>query len=863
MSRAPKWPFRILRMFCPPELYEEISGDLAQRFERDASKSGIGKAKGRLVWNTLRFFRPGILLRNRLSTRFNQNSMIRHFLKIFGRVTLKEKTYSVLNIGGLAIGLAASSIILLWIVDELNFDSINKDKDRIFQVVVHHNFPDGMQTDDSTPGPLAPAMSELPEVESSARVILFGVRLLFNRGDKTFYEEGVYADPSVVDVLTIPIKQGVARMPIGAKDQMMIGERMARKYFGDEDPLGKTIRFNNERDMTIAAVFYDLPSNSTFKPEYILPYSLYIDQDQYNNEWGAWTGGQTMVKLRDPAHKAAVEAKIHEAHTKPKIWVRWDNNVTLDLFSMNDWRLKANFVNGVQSGGKIRYVIALGAVAAFILIIACANFVNLATARSVGRSKEVGVRKVIGAVKASLVRQFMMESVLMAFIAMAIGLVLIHLSLPYFNDLTSKQLSIDYTNPAVVGSIVGIALLTGLVAGSYPSFFLSSIGAINALKGNALNLTGAGIRKSLVVVQFALSTLLIAAALVLYQQIEYMRDKDLGFDHEHVFYLDYFYDLNEHFDVYRQSALNSPAIANVSRAGSPPMPLFGGMVLSDNAWPGKTQAEDILFEYLRCDDQLVPLLGLEIVEGRNFSTVRTGDAEPEYIVSEEAVRNMKLKDPVGTPLIAPVKGQIVGVVKDFNTQRLREPVQSLIMANTPPKNGVMMVSYKPGQLPEAVSAIEALHRQYSPGRPVEITFMDDAFNKIYEQEILTGKLAGSFTMIAIVISCLGLFGLVSFSAERRKKEIGIRKVLGADVIEVVVLLCRDFAVLIGVALAIGLPIAGWMAARFLSEFAFHVDIGISLYIWTILSMFGLALAAVSFQSIRAAVAKPVDSLRTE
>jgi ABC-type antimicrobial peptide transport system permease subunit len=788
--------------------------------------------------------------------------MIKHFLKTFSRVTLKEKTYSILNIGGLAIGLAASSIILLWLTDELNYNSINKNKEHIYKVISHHDYPDGFQTIDVNPGPLSPALAELPEVESSCRIINSGVRILFARGDKSFYEKGIYADPSVFNVLTIPVSQGDARA-LASNDWVMISKRLGRKYFGEELAIGKTLRLHNQADVTVKAVFDDIPANSTLSFDYILPYALYAGQDQYNNEWGAWTGGLTLVKLHNTEDKGKVEDKIHAAFTKPKIWVRWDDNVTLQLHAMNDWRLRDDFENGVQAGGRIRYIVALGAVAGFILLIACANFINLATARSVGRAKEVGVRKVIGAVKGSLMRQFLGECILLAFIAMTIGVILVHLSLPYFNDLTSKQLVIDYSNPAIIGGIIAIVLLTGILAGSYPSLFLSSLGVITALKGSGGKLAGSGVRKSLVVLQFTLSTLLVAVALVLYQQIKYMQEKDLGFDRDHVFYFEFYNSLGDHMDAFRQSALNNPAIKSVSRASSHPMPIQDGMVLDDTAWPGKTAADNVAFGYLRCDADFITLLGLDIVKGENFSPTISETAEPTYIINEEAAREMKLKDPVGVYLKAPVKGKIVGVVRDFNSVNLKRNIQPVILSLNPPKNGVMMVSYEDEKLQEALSTIEALHRQYSPDRPIEIEFMDDAFNKLYYEEIVSSKLAGSFTAIAIIISCLGLFGLVSFSAARRKKEIGIRKVLGAEVSQVVMLLCRDFFVLVGISLIIGLPIAWWVATKFLSGFRFHVELGAGLFVWTTVSMFGLAIIAVSFQSIRAAIRKPVESLKME
>ncbi len=859
-------PYRLalhlLRWVCPDHLYEEIAGDLIQTFDRDIKIFGERKAKRRLAWNGLRFFRPGIVFRNKFSNQANPLDMFNHFFKVFYRTTLNERTYSIINISGLAVGLASSIFILLWINDEITFDQFHESKERIFKVMGNHTYPDYTATMDATPGPLSPALKELPEIEESCHLTDQGGRILFTGEGKSIYEEGIYAESSIFKIFTISIVSGSSSDPLPDNNSVAISKKLASRYFGDEDPIGKTFRLDNKLDVKVTALFSDLPENSTLQFEFILPYALYARDDQYNQEWGAWTGGLSFVKLRNDANRELVEGKIDKLFTKPRIWPRWDTNVALFLFPMNDWRLRDSFELGKQEGGRINSVRALSAVAIFLLLIACVNFMNLATARSVSRSREVGVRKVVGAGRRSLIGQFMGESVLISAISMLVSLALVHLLLPAFNELTGKQLTINYTNPIVYRSLIGITLLTGITAGIYPAFFLSSLKAINVLKGKLSGLSGVGIRKSLVVVQFSLSVVLIISAMVVYRQLNYMRNKNLGFDKENIFYIRVNDALRKNFNGFKAETLQNPSIKSVARSDDNPMDIFGGMVLADNAWPGKTKEDNIAFKFLQCDDELLPALGFTFVEGRNFSNRFISDSA-NYIINEEAVRQMKLNNPVGQFLVGPRKGNIVGVVKDFHTSGLQKPIGPLIIAMNPGEARRIFIKYEKGGLDKAMAHVQTVYRKYSPDFPMEYKFMDETFGQQYQDEILIGKLATCFTAIAIFISCLGLFGLASFTAERRAKEISIRKVLGATVSQLIALLCQEFVLLIFISLLIGLPLAGWGVQQFLQRYAFHVDFPISVFVITAMSLFGVALLTVSYQSARAALMNPAKSLRSE
>jgi ABC-type antimicrobial peptide transport system permease subunit len=724
-----------------------------------------------------------------------------------------------------------------------------------------HAYPDGTFVDIATTGQLSGGLRELPEIEQSCRLSYNGSRVLIQYEDKSIYEEGVYADPSVFDIFTIPLLKGAAAQALSDNNSIVLSEKLASKYFKSTDILGKTIKVNGD-EFNVSGVFKDNPSNSSLKFDFILPYHIYAAQDQYNEEWGAWTGGQTFVLLHPQADLASIKIKIAKNITEPRIWPRWDSNVELFLFPLTDLRLYNNFNNGIQEGGRIQYVRIFSIVGIFVLAIACINFMNLATARSIGRSKEIGVRKVAGARRRSLISQFFSESVLISVIALFCAFILVQLLLPAFNDLTEKTLWLDFTNAVIVVTILAITLATGLLAGTYPAFLLSSVRPVQALKGKFKSVGGANIRKSLVIFQFALSTVLIVCSAMAHLQIQFMKDKDLGFDRENILYFDAGENLDKNFDAFRNSALQDPSIISVAEGGFNPMQIQNAMVLGDNAWPGKTKEDNIIFNWMQCDPDYLPTLGFTIVAGRNFSKENPADSM-NFIVSEEAARQMKLTDPLGAKIKAPHEGTIIGVVKNFNSAKLEFQMAPVIMAMTPKRNPQVFVRYEPGQAQHAIEFLQARYKSFEPEFPMEYKFMDAPFGELYANEILIERLSTYFTMIAIFISCLGLFGLASFTTETRTKEIGIRKALGASVGQIVTLLCRDFVLLIFLSLAIGLPIGWWAVEKFLAGYAYHTEISIWVFLGIVFGLIGITFLSVSYQSAKAALTNPVKTLKTE
>lgn len=787
--------------------------------------------------------------------------MFTHFLKIFLRTSLKSGGYSFINISGLAVGISCGIFIMLWVVDEISFDNFQLNKEKIYKVIGNHTFPDGIQTVDNTPGPLGPALAELPEVEASCRLV-FRDRTLLHYNDKSIYENAVYADASAFKIFTLPILNGDPRYPLSDNNSVAISQKLARKYFNNEDPIGKVFRVNNTYDAKISAVFNDVPENSSLRFDLVIPYEVYAKTDPYNQEWGGWTGGLSFVKLYEGVNLEELNKKIHEKYTKPNIWVRWDPNVELFLYPMSAWRLHDNFENGKAAGGRITYVILFSVVAIFILLMACVNFMNLSTARSMNRAKEIGVRKVVGAARRSLISQLLLESMLISFVSLSIAVVIVHLLLPAFNELTGKQIEMDYTAPWILLGLIGITSFAGLIAGSYPAFLLSSFRPVSILKGTFAGLRGSGLRKALVVFQFSLSVMLIIGAVIVHQQVNYMKTKNLGFDKNNVFYINSNADLRKSFDGFKNEAIQNNSVKMVAQSDSNPMELFSGIVLSDNAWPGKTKEDNLVFKFIQCDHDLLPSLGFTFLKGRNFSREFPSDSN-NYIINEEAARRMKLSDPIGQELVAPRKGQIVGIINDFHCAGLKGPIEPVIIALRPQVTDRIFVRYESGHLDEAMNHINTVYKKFEPNFPLEYAFMDESFGRLYQSEIMVGKLSTCFTWMAIFISCLGLFGLASFTAEKRTKEIGIRKVMGATVTELILLLCKDFIRLIAIALVIGLPLAWWAMQEFLSGYAFHTELGIAVFLITALSTIAMVILTVSYQSARTANANPVKSLRTE
>lgn len=785
--------------------------------------------------------------------------MLRNYLLTALRSFLRQRSYSFINLSGLAIGLACSIFIFLWVMDEMSYDNFHPDGDRIYQIMENQTYSGNkIFTFMATPGLLAEALKqEIPEVEFASRAS-WGDRILFNYEDKSIYEEGSYADPSIFRIFNFPIIDGDRNNPLPDNNSIAISKTIARKYFKDENPIGKVFRLNNSFECKVTAVFEDIPENSTLQFKYVIAFDRIFHEkgNEWMSDWGS-NGLQTFVKLNKGGVQTAVDGKIKEFVKK-----RNEGSVVdLFLFPIDQWRLYNNFEGGKQAGGRITYVRAFTIVAIFILVIACINFMNLATARAANRSREVGIRKVVGAHRRSLILQFIGESMIMAFISFVIALLLVHLLLPFFNELTGKKIFIDYANPVITVSLAGIMLFTGLLAGSYPAFFLSAFQPASVLKGNlSAAFSGAALRKLLVVFQFSMSVALIICALVVYRQINYIRTKNLGFDRENILYFTRYEGVEKSFESFRSELLQSPLIKGVASSSQLPMEVGSS---TGAEWDGKSKDDKALFPIIACDYDFLPVAGFKVVAGRNFSRDFVTDTS-NFVIMEETARRMGMKDPVGQNLtVWGIKGRIVGVVKDFHSGSLHNSIEPVIFALLPKYGSRIFVKYEPGKADEAVKAVEVVHKKFEAAFPFEPNFLDEAFDKQYKSEIMVGRLSAIFTYMTILISCLGLLGLASYTTERRTKEIGVRKALGASVSRLVVMLCRDFVILVLFALVVGCPLAWYVMTKFLDQYKFHTDLSVWIFVLTAVGIVFIALLTVSYRSIQAALSNPVNALRIE
>jgi len=789
--------------------------------------------------------------------------MLRNYFITALRSFMRSPVYSIINVSGLVLGLACSLFILLWVVDELRYNRYHPDNGRVYKVMENEFHSDGtISTDEYTPGILAGALkAEFGEVEQTSRMTWTNDRL-FRLGDKSTYEYGAYADASHFEVLNISILEGNSRNIFPDNHSIAISKKLADKFFPASSPIGHTFKLDDTDDFTVTAVFDFDRENATEEFDFVMPMELYIKQEHIEGFKWLDEGWMTVyVKLKDKHAQKQVDEKIKNLFKKhdPKI------QSELFLFPMEQWRLYNHFENGKQSGGRINYVISFSVVAIFILLIACINFMNLSTARSAVRAKEVGVRKVTGASRGLLIRQFITESVLLSFISLFVALLIVHLLLPAFNNFTNKQLFVNYADPVISGSLFSIALLTGLLAGSYPAFFLSSVRPVAVLKSQSHPVfKGATLRKMLVVFQFSLSMIVIVCALVINNQISFMRKMNVGFDRRNILILDINPQLSHKFQAFRNRLLQEPAIESVGMGAATPIEINGSESFD---WSGKAPNDDTYFNIANCDYDYINTLGFKLVEGRNFSHNFPADTA-NYIVTEQVVKAIGFKDPIGQHMTAHGHdGIIVGVIKDFHNLGVREKFHPtvLTLAKNPDDLGDwanIFIRYKEGTTTETLARVEKIFKTVSDF-PMRYRFLDSQYEWKFRLEIMTATLANWFTGMALVISCLGLFGLALFSTERRTKEISIRKVFGATVSRLAFMLCKDFIRLVIYSILIGLPIAFYLADKILAEYLYHTQLSTWMFLIPTVAMLLLSISIISVQSVKAALTNPVDAMRSE
>lgn len=786
--------------------------------------------------------------------------MFSNYFKIAFRNLLRNKTFSAINIFGLAIGMSSAVLILLWIQNEVSYDRFHEKGSRIYQAWNRATTNGETVSWTTTPKVLAKTMQQdFPEIEHVARVNPIG-NVLFSVGEKHLMAPGDMDDSNFLQVFAFPLLKGNPKTALADMHSIVLTEKLAKKLFGAEEAMGKTLKLNTTDNFTVTGILKDLPNNTIFGFEFLVPWSYGRSKGWEDENWGN-NSIVTFVLLKSAATLASIDPKLKTLREK---YDKDDPHGGFFLYPVDRWRLYSNFKNGVEDGGRITIVKLFGLVAAFILLIACINFMNLSTARSEKRAKEVGIRKVVGAQKSALIGQFIGESILLSLIAGLLALFIVQLSLPAFNALTDKKLVIDYGNPFFWITGLGFILFTGLLAGSYPAFFLSAMKPVRVLKG-VFTATKAAVspRKVLVVLQFTFAIILIIATIIVKQQIGYAQQRESGYNKANLIYHGLTDDLTKNYTALKHDLMASGVATSVTKTSAP---LTEGWSNSWGfGWAGKDPNDKTIFDRFIADDAIAATAGLKILKGRDFDLTNYLTDSAAVLLNETAVRKMNLKDPVGQTIIDNgIDWHVVGVVKDFILHSPFEATVPMVIEGAKGWFQTIHIKLNPkNTTAQNLKTAEAIFKKYNPAYPFEYKFIDEEYAKKFDNEKRTATLAGLFAALTILISCLGLFGLATYMAENRIKEIGVRKVLGASVASITTLLSKDFLKLVLIALVIASPVAWWAMNKWVENYEYRVSIK-----WWVFALAGIlsvfiALLTVGYQAIKAARTNPVKNLRTE
>jgi putative ABC transport system permease protein len=802
--------------------------------------------------------------------------MFKNYLTVALRNLTRHKGYTFINVLGLTVGLACFLLIALYVKDELSYDRHHAHADRIYRVTRDWVGKDGtvsLHLGHVAP-PFGPLLgSDFGEIEQVVRLLETSPTV--NYGENTFNEENVFfAEENVFKVFTIPVTRGNPDRALSDPFAVMLSQPMAAKYFKDENPVGKTLRFNNQFALTVSGVFEPLPPQSHFHPQMLVSFKTLEDDRVYGKEGLRTNFGNNSFAtylLLPPGYDAArlaarfpafIDKNVTNDGDKPSRWTR------LYLQKLTDIHLRSHLDSEIEANGDINYVYIFSAIGVLVLLIACINYMNLATARSAGRAREVGLRKVIGARRSQLVGQFLSESAVLTTVALLLALGLAVGMLPYLNNFAGKNLTFrSLLDGPVVAIVVALALVTGLAAGSYPAFFLASFQPVKVLKGKFSGASRNGaLRQSLVVVQFAISIFLIICTTVVYRQLHYIEGKSLGYRKDQVLVLPaYSGDSTVNYEAFKDELRAGAAVKNAGRSSRIP----SGRLLDTNGarvMKGDSLAfTDVPVKFLNVDHDFIPTYEMKLLAGRNFSRQFATDDTTAFILNETAVKRIGWKN-AEMALDQPFaygerKGRIIGVLKDFHFESLHEEIVPMVLLMNENRYGNLSVSIAGSDVSAALAHVEKTWKKFLPNRPFEYGFLDQRFGELYRAETTRGTLFTTFAAISIFIACLGLFGLASFTITQRSKEISVRKVLGASVSGIVGLLSKEFVRLVGIAFLVAIPLAWYCMDRWLQDFAYRTGIGADVFLIAGGLALGIALATVSYQAIRAALSNPVNSLR--
>ncbi|MFV1883320.1 MAG: ABC transporter permease [Balneola sp.] len=791
-----------------------------------------------------------------------------NYLKIAFRNLKKHKVYSSINVAGLAAGLTCFILVGLYVSYELSFDQYHENKDELYRLVATGGRDDNYDGIAKVTAPWGEAaLSEIPEVEAVTRFVFHGTSLMRYANNRFFEGNGFFADSSVFEMFTFPLLEGDPKTALHQPNSIVITQEFANRFFEDESPIGKTLILSEETEYTVTGILDEIPSNSHFTFEFLVSLTTYTHPDI--DDWRAWNQFYTYVQLHDEASIASVENQMQRILER-NLGDFYDPENKATLQPITSIHLTSNLWREMVLNSDISSLYAYGIVGFFILLLACINFINLMTARASTRLKEVGIRKTIGAQRGALIRQFLGESLIVTFIALILALIITDLFLPSFSELSSSPFDNSFLlNPGIIASIIGVTLIIGFLSGIYPAFVLSSPKPSSILKGVQKIQGNVLLRKGLVIFQFAASVALVCSTLVMQKQFNFMQNKDLGFDKEQILTIPIRdFAINSQYETIKAEFLQIPGVTEVSFSGNMPGGSDWGLPYSAE---GISEEDEPTVRMLAVDHDFVKTFGMQIINGRDFSTEFSTDQQGGFLLNEEAVRQLGwTDDPLSKSITIPIdvlemeNKPVIGVLKDFHFRSMREQVAP-IMLFIPPSGWFSRISVKVNtdQTEEILAGLEEVWAKFDPVNPLTASFFDEHYGRLHQVEENAGTLLSYLTVVAILIACFGLFGLVAFSAQQRTKEIGIRKVLGSSVRGIVGSLSKEYLVLVLIGFVIGIPFSYYWITSWLNEFAYQTRISVDVFIFTFVITILVAMLAVCYQAIKAALLNPVQSLKSE
>lgn len=880
-TNPPQLPLRFFRWFCHPKLLKYIEGDLLELYEERIKENGKRTADIKFLGDVLLLFRPSIIRPAEGHEQLNSYGMYKSYFKIGWRNLLKNKGLFAINISGLAIGIATCLLIMMFVADELSFDRYNKKADQIVRVVLKGKVNGEIIKEAVTAAPVAATLkNEFPEVLEATRLRRVGTPKIIYQNNIFRNSKVAFVDPNFFDVFTLPFIQGDAKTALLLPNSIVITKEQAEKYFGKEDPINKLLEFKDAKEQyKVTGVIEKVPANSHFH------FDLFASMEGLaHSKEDKWLESNyfTYLVLAEGTDVKGFEAKmpaIIKKYMGPQVlqlgmtfekFQESGNEIGLFIQPLTDIHLFSDSASTseLEPGGDINSIYIFGAVALFMLLIACINFMNLSTAGATKRSKEVGVKKVLGSQRNQLVHQFLIESFISTAVSMILGILIVTLSLSLFNQLSGKELEAAFLlNPKVLAVLLGLGIFISLLAGSYPAFFLSSIKPIAALKNRFSNGgKSKGIRSTLVVFQFVISATLILAIIVVSQQMSYIQDKNIGYNRDQRIVLRESYLLGKNENAFKNQLLTDPRIESVTMSAFIPAgPTDNNMT---GVWVGDNKEDFRRTVIYGIDPSYIPTMGMQLVTGRNFLESSENEND-KVIVNEAFVKAFSLEgNPLGQSINQRIDNEggfssltIVGVIKDFHFRSLHEAIAPLMMLDNP--YGGLIIKTKTAEMADLIESIQAKWQAFDVEEPFSYGLLDELYNETYLAEQNMGTILKIFGFLTILVACLGLFGLVTFTAEQRVKEIGVRKVLGADVFQIVSILSKDLMLLVVISFIIAFPLGFYLMDKWLQGFAYKIDIQWWVYIVAGVSTLAIALLTVSFKTVKAALANPVQSLRSE